>query len=99
MMYKDIRTAILLNKSESLALIDRLKTRKLLNGFRGNPPLNKQVFAEVLVRLGELGRVNPRIREIDINPLIIGELGNEPVVADARMSFATSVPLHPKSNW
>jgi acetyltransferase len=70
-----------LSMTEALALIERLKTRKLLNGFRGNPPLDRKVFAEVLVRLGELGRANARIREIDINPLIISN--GRPVAVDA----------------
>ena len=70
-----------LSMAEALSLIDRLKSRKLLNGFRGNPPLNREAFATVLVRLGELGRANPRIREIDINPLIISK--GLPVAVDA----------------
>ena len=70
-----------LNIAEALALIDRLKTRKLLNGFRGNPPLDRAAFAEVLVRLGDLGMANPGIREIDINPLIISN--GLPVAVDA----------------
>ena len=70
-----------LSMNEALALIDRLKTRKLLDGFRGSPPLDKNAFAEILVSLGELGRANPRIREIDINPLIISN--NRPIAVDA----------------
>ncbi len=64
-----------------LAIIERLKTRKLLNGFRGNPPLDKEAFAEILVKLGDLGLANPSIREIDINPLIISN--GLPVAVDA----------------
>ncbi|MBW2177205.1 MAG: acetate--CoA ligase family protein, partial [Deltaproteobacteria bacterium] len=45
-----------LSLEDALALIDRLKTQKLLNGFRGNPPLDRKVFAEILVRLGDLGQ-------------------------------------------
>jgi len=70
-----------LSLAEALALIERLKTRKLLNGFRGNPPLDKEAFAKILVRLGDLGQANPGIREIDINPLIISN--GLPVAVDA----------------
>ncbi len=70
-----------LNMEDALALINRLKTRKLLNGFRGNPPLNKEAFADILVKLGDLGIANPGIREIDINPLIISN--GLPVAVDA----------------
>ena len=57
------------------------QTKKLLEGFRGNPPLDKEAFAEVLVRLGDLGMANPGIREIDINPLIISN--GRPIAVDA----------------
>ena len=70
-----------LNMEDALALINRLKTRKLLNGFRGNPPLDKEAFADILVKLGDLGIANPGIREVDINPLIISN--GLPVAVDA----------------
>ena len=70
-----------LSMAEALALIERLKTRKLFDGFRRTPPLDKKAFAGVLVRLGDLGRANPGIREIDINPLIISN--GQPIAVDA----------------
>ncbi len=70
-----------LSLEDALGLIDRLKTQKLLNGFRGNPPLDRKVFAEILVRLGDLGQAFPRIREIDINPLIVHD--GQPIAVDA----------------
>ncbi|MFO7665026.1 MAG: acetate--CoA ligase family protein [Desulfobacterales bacterium] len=58
---------------EALSMIGRLKSQKLINGFRGYPPVDREALAKILVGLGDLGYENPNIREIDINPLIAGK--------------------------
>ncbi len=70
-----------LNRSEALSLISRLKAQKLLDGFRGSLPVDREALAQILINIGELGLAYPRIREIDINPLIIAE--GKPVAVDA----------------
>lgn len=70
-----------LSRKEALALIGRLKVQRLLDGFRGAPPVDRQALARILVRLGDLGLVSPKIREVDINPIIIQ--GGRPVAVDA----------------
>jgi acetyltransferase len=70
-----------LSRADALALIDRLKTQPLLNGFRGSTPVDREALAEILVRLGDLMTACPQIREIDINPLICVE--GKPVAVDA----------------
>ncbi|OQW98789.1 MAG: CoA-binding protein [Desulfobacteraceae bacterium A6] len=60
---------------EALSMIERLKSQKLLNGFRGYPPVDREILAKIIVRLGDLGCGNPQIKEIDINPLIAGKNG------------------------
>ncbi len=80
-MADSVFAAAPLNKSEALALIDRLKTQKLLNGFRGFTAVDRDALADILVRLGELGVAFDQIKEIDINPLIVS--GGMPVAVDA----------------
>jgi len=63
-----------------LDMIGRLKSQKLLNGFRGFDPVDRQALARILVRLGELGYSHSRIQEIDINPLVIKN--GSPVAVD-----------------
>ena len=70
-----------LSHAEAFELIGRLKTQKLLNGFRGFPPLDRDALADLLVRIGELGLICPQIKEIDVNPLIVS--GGKPVAVDA----------------
>lgn len=68
---KDIVFAVApLSCKEALSMIGRLKSQKLLNGFRGFSPVDRESIATIIVSLGELGCSNPRIKEIDINPLI-----------------------------
>lgn len=78
----DVRFAAApLTLKEALAVIGRLKGRRLLDGFRGKPPVDREALARILVRLGDLGLACPQIREIDINPIMIRE--GRPVAVDA----------------
>lgn len=70
-----------LSHGDALAQIGRLNSQKLLDGFRGENPLDRNVLAKVLVQLSRLGDAFPGISEIDINPLIIS--GGRPVAVDA----------------
>jgi acetyltransferase len=70
-----------LTMEEALNAIGRLKSQKLLNGFRGSQPVNREVLADILVRLGDLGTACEQIKEIDINPLIVND--GIPIAVDA----------------
>jgi acyl-CoA synthetase (NDP forming) len=70
-----------LNHQEALDLIDRIQGQKLLDGFRGNPPVNRNELARILTALGMIGLAYPRIQEIDVNPLIITAAGASAVDA------------------
>jgi acyl-CoA synthetase (NDP forming) len=59
----------------ALELISRLRGQKLLNGFRGEPAVDREELARILVNLGNLGILYPGIQEIDVNPLIISKCG------------------------
>jgi len=64
-----------LTEEDALQLISRLRGQKLLDGFRGDPPVDRGKLAQILVTLGDAGLTNPRIHEIDINPLIVSKDG------------------------
>ncbi len=66
---------------QAIELLERLKNQKLFDGFRGADALDRDAFAEILVKLGKLGCQFPQIKEIDINPLIIYK--GQPVAVDA----------------
>ena len=68
-------------ESEALAMLSGLKNQKLLDGFRGAKPLNREATARIIASVSRLGASFPRIMEIDINPLIVAD--GEPVAVDA----------------
>jgi acetyltransferase len=86
-MADSVFAAAPLNRAEALAMLERLKTRQLLNGFRGFAPVDRDCVADILVRLGELGETFDRIKEIDINPLIVRK--GKPIAVDARIIVET----------
>ena len=76
-----------LNTTLARHLIDETTISQVLKGVRGRRPIDKDVLAALLVRFSELVAEQPRIAEIDINPLLASP---ERIIAlDAR------VVLHP----
>lgn len=70
-----------LEKKDALEMMDEIRSKKLLDSFRGKPAVNRDMLAAILVNLGNIGVENDDIAEIDINPLIIK--GDTPVAVDA----------------
>jgi acetyltransferase len=64
-----------LTGEDALRLISRMRGQKILDGFRGEPFVNREELSRILVAVGNMGLLYPRIQEIDVNPLIIGENG------------------------
>lgn len=53
---------------EARQMIDELPGQKLLDSFRGRPPINRASMARLLVKLSQLAQL-PQISEIDLNPV------------------------------
>ena len=63
----------------------RLKGVKLLRGFRGLPPSDIQAAAKVISLIGAFVRANPRLCELDVNPLVVYPEGKGVAALDALM--------------
>ena len=61
----------------------RLKAAKLLDGFRGAPPIDLDAVADVIALLGQLMLQYPEVTEVDINPLVAYGRGQGVVALDA----------------
>jgi len=48
-----------------------LKSAALLKGYRGSPALDVAAAADIIWRVGQLVSSSPRIREIDVNPVVL----------------------------
>lgn len=74
-----------LSEAAILAELDQLNSAALLRGFRGSPALDVAAIAAIVGRIGRLLRGEPRIREIDLNPVIVYPAGEGAVALDALM--------------
>ncbi|HLE50809.1 MAG TPA: acetate--CoA ligase family protein [Anaerolineales bacterium] len=56
---------------EAEAMLGEIRAHALLDGVRGQPPLDKAAIVDALLRIGQLVQDFPEIAELDINPLIV----------------------------
>ncbi|HTY24767.1 MAG TPA: acetate--CoA ligase family protein [Desulfomonilaceae bacterium] len=70
-----------LERRDALDMMLEIKGHKILDAIRGMEQVNRQTLGEILIALGRIGLENERIKEIDVNPLIIRK--GEPVAVDA----------------
>ncbi len=67
---------------EIVAAIRSLRIAPILDGARGQPPLDVEAAAQAIDRLARSFMANPWLREIDINPLLIRPRGKGVVALD-----------------
>ncbi len=67
-------------------MIDDLRTQLLIGPFRGEPAIDREALADLLVGLSDSLMAEPRIRSIDLNPVLIVE--GRPVAVDALVETA-----------
>jgi acyl-CoA synthetase (NDP forming) len=82
-----------LNDADVEDMIDEVRWSKLLQGFRGAPPCDVASLKDVILRLSELLRLCPEIRDLDINPLKV--LPRGAIAVDARIRVEAVVPRPP----
>lgn len=81
---KDVKAGLApIAQTEALDMIKGLKSYKIIQGVRGQEPVNEDKFAEMVARVSVLVKTAPEIFEMDLNPL----LGNKDSVTavDARI--------------
>jgi acetyltransferase len=68
---KDVKASLSpIGKEEALEMIRSLRGYKIIEGVRGQEPVNENLFAETVSRLSALVQVAPEIAEMDLNPLL-----------------------------
>jgi len=83
---KDVTSGLApLTFDEALSMIRNLKAYPIIKGYRGNPGVDRDKFAEIIVRLSSMLRFATEIKEMDINPLMGS--GNKIVAVDARITI------------
>ena len=64
-----------ISHGEALEMLGRLRGAAILNGVRGQPAIDRDAVADILVALANLGLARHDIAEIDLNPVIASSGG------------------------
>lgn len=71
--------------SQALGMLESLKGKPLLEGFRGAPKVDQDALAGVVSRVSALAAALPELLELDLNPVMAGPDGVVAVDARARV--------------
>jgi acyl-CoA synthetase (NDP forming) len=74
-----------LTSTDARAMLDRLRSHALLDGFRGQPPVDRASIVDALLRISRLMQDCPEVIELDINPLFSRANGVEAVDCRVRL--------------
>ena len=66
---------------DAMDMMENIRGKKILEPFRGKPPVDRNALAELLIAIGRIGLENDAVAEIDINPIKLIE--GQPVAVDA----------------
>ncbi|MFO7760011.1 MAG: acetate--CoA ligase family protein [Thermodesulfobacteriota bacterium] len=78
-----------ITEEEAIQMLMSTRSYEILKGKRGQEEVELSVIANGLQRISQLTTDFPQITELDINPFIVGEIGTDPTVADARITLQT----------
>jgi acetyl-CoA synthetase (ADP-forming) len=70
-----------LTRWDAMDMMKDFRAHKILDAFRGQPPVDREILADILIAIGTIGMEQDKVREIDINPLKI--LDGKPIAVDA----------------
>lgn len=70
-----------LDKRDALEMMREIRSHKILDAVRGMDAADVEALSDVLIRVGRIGVEEERIKEIDINPVILSQ--GKPLGVDA----------------
>jgi acetyltransferase len=74
-----------LSKEDAIDMIQSIKGYPILEGTRGEKPVDVDAAVDILLRLSELGTDFPQLDEMDLNPVLVFPKGKGAAVVDARI--------------
>lgn len=72
-----------LEKSDALEMMGEIRGHGILDAVRGMEVADRDLLADMLIKVGRIGAEIDQVQEIDLNPVILS--GSRPVVVDALM--------------
>jgi acetyltransferase len=89
-LYKDVVFRVTpLDESTIKLMIEELKGKNILEGFRNFPPINKKVLIETILNFSKLVSEHPEIVEIELNPIIWSSENDQPIIVDSRCTLVS----------
>ncbi len=82
-----------ITSGEAMSMLMGTRSYKLLEGVRGEQGVDLSAIGEALQRISQLVTDFPQIDELDINPFIVGKMGEESFAADARIQLSAGGAL------
>jgi acetyl coenzyme A synthetase (ADP forming)-like protein len=77
-----------LTERDAREMLDDIKGSKLLDGYRGHPPADRDALCDLLLRVSRLVDNVPEIKEIDFNPIKAFPPGEGYRIIDTRIRVA-----------
>jgi acetyl-CoA synthetase (ADP-forming) len=92
-LFRDVSFGLApLNKDDAHWMISEIKGRRLLEGYRGNPPVDREALVEILIGISEV-MATGLVAEIDLNPVTLYAEGA--MVLDAKLKLRSAVLQKP----
>lgn len=83
-LLKDVTFRVVpLEERDARQMVDEIKGRALLDGIRGQPPLDKAALHNAILKVAAFVEKHPQVRELDLNPMLVYPEGA--VAVDARI--------------
>lgn len=72
-LFKDVSFRVLpITKNDALKMLESLRGKEILRGFRGSKPINMDMLSEAIVNIGTLGvDMAGKYESIDFNPVVL----------------------------
>ncbi|RLG81503.1 MAG: acetyl-CoA synthetase [Thermoprotei archaeon] len=74
-----------LTRYDAESMITEIRAAKVLEGYRGMPPRDKDVLVDIILKLSKLMEEHEDISDVDLNPIMVFEVGKGAKIADARV--------------
>jgi succinyl-CoA synthetase beta subunit len=83
-VYRDVAFRVCpIDGRDAEQMLDELRGKRLLEGVRGQKPVNKKALVDAMVKLSKLPEKLPDLEELDVNPFFVND--KEGKAADARL--------------
>jgi acetyltransferase len=88
-LLKDVQMCLApITTAEAMEMVEGIRSKAILEGFRGKPSVDKVSVCNILLRISNLVQIAPEIVEMDINPAFGN--GGKILAVDARIKIQTT---------